>query len=33
MPPKTKVDRNAIVGAALEVAKEKGFSGITARSW
>lgn len=32
MPPKTKFDKNAILDAALEVAKEKGFSGITARS-
>ncbi|TYQ17887.1 UNVERIFIED_CONTAM: TetR family transcriptional regulator [Acetivibrio alkalicellulosi] len=32
MPPKTKFDKNAIVDTALEVAKEKGFSGITARS-
>lgn len=32
MPPKTKFDKNAIVDAALEVAKEKGFSGITARN-
>ncbi len=32
MPPKTKFDKNAIVNAALEVAKEKGLSGITARS-
>ena len=32
MPPKTKFDKNTIVNAALEVAKEKGFSGITARS-
>ncbi len=32
MPPKTKFDKNAIMDAALEIAKEKGFSGITARS-
>ena len=32
MPPKIKFDKNAILDAALEVAKEKGFSGITARS-
>jgi AcrR family transcriptional regulator len=32
MPPKTKFDKNAVVDAALEVAKEKGFSGITARN-
>lgn len=32
MSPKTKFDKNAIVDAALEVAKEEGFSGITARS-
>lgn len=32
MPPKTKFDKNAIIDAALEIAKEKGFSGITARS-
>ncbi|MCR3923455.1 MAG: TetR/AcrR family transcriptional regulator [Firmicutes bacterium] len=32
MPPKIKFDKTAIVDAALEIAKEKGFSGITARS-
>lgn len=32
MPPKTKFEKDAIVDAALEVAKEKGFSGITARN-
>ena len=32
MPPKTKFDKNAIVDAAFEVAKEKGLSGITARN-
>ena len=32
MPPKTKFGKNAVVDAALEVAKEKGFSGITARN-
>jgi AcrR family transcriptional regulator len=32
MPPKTKFDKNAIVDAALDIAKENGFSGITARS-
>ncbi len=32
MPPKTRFDKDAIVDAALEIAKEKGFSGITARS-
>lgn len=32
MPPKTKFDKNTIVEAALEVAKEKGLSGITARN-
>jgi AcrR family transcriptional regulator len=32
MPPKTKFDKNAIVDAAFEIAKEKGFSGITARN-
>ncbi len=32
MPPKTKFDKNAILNAALEIAIEKGFSGITARS-
>ncbi len=32
MPPKIKYDKNTIVDAALEVAKEEGFSGITARS-
>ena len=31
MPPITKYDRNAIVEAAFEIAKENGFSGITAR--
>ena len=32
MPPKTKYDREAIIAAALEIAKEKGLGGITARS-
>jgi len=32
MPPKTKFDKTVIVNAALEIAKEKGLSGITARS-
>ncbi len=32
MPPKTKFDKEAIIDAALAVAKEEGFSGITARS-
>ena len=32
MPPKTKFDRETIVEAAFEVAREKGLSGITARS-
>ena len=32
MPPKTKFDIEAIVEAAFEIAKEEGFSGITARS-
>ncbi len=32
MPPKTKYDKNAIVKAGLEIAKEKGLSAITARS-
>ena len=32
MPPKTKFDKNAILNAAFEIAIEKGFSGITARS-
>ena len=32
MPPKTKFDKNSIVDAALEVAKERGFSSITARN-
>jgi AcrR family transcriptional regulator len=32
MPPKTKFDKEAIIDAALAVAKEAGFSGITARS-
>ncbi len=31
MPPTTKYDREAIVEAAFEIAKVKGFSGITAR--
>lgn len=32
MPPKTKFDKDAIVEAALDIAKEKGLSGISARS-
>lgn len=32
MPPKTKFDREAIVDAAFDLAKEEGFVGITARS-
>ena len=32
MTPKTKFDQDAIVNAAFEIAKEKGFSGITARN-
>ncbi|SMP69293.1 TetR/AcrR family transcriptional regulator [Anoxynatronum buryatiense] len=32
MPPKTKFDKETVVEAALEIAKEKGLSGITARS-
>ena len=32
MPPKTKFDREAIVEAAFEIAKEEGFAGITSRS-
>ena len=32
MPPKIKFDKEAIIDAALAVAKEEGFSGITARS-
>ena len=32
MSPKTKFDKNAIVDAALEIGKEVGFPGITARS-
>ncbi|UNC92318.1 TetR/AcrR family transcriptional regulator [Candidatus Contubernalis alkaliaceticus] len=32
MPPKTKFEKEVIVEAGLEIAKEKGFSGITARS-
>lgn len=32
MPPKTKFDREAIVEAAFDIAKEEGFAGITARS-
>ncbi|MDQ1275658.1 MAG: hypothetical protein QG610_1233, partial [Euryarchaeota archaeon] len=32
MPPKTKFDREAIIEAAFDIAKEEGFAGITARS-
>ncbi|MDP3387564.1 MAG: TetR/AcrR family transcriptional regulator [Eubacteriales bacterium] len=32
MPPRTKFDKTAIVEAALDIAKEKGLSGISARS-
>ena len=32
MPPKTKYNKEDIVDAAFEIAKEEGFSGITARS-
>lgn len=32
MSPKTKFDKEAIIEAAFEIAKEKGFSGITARN-
>ena len=32
MPPKTKYDKDAIIEAALSIAKEEGLSGITARS-
>ena len=32
MPPKTKYNKEDIVEAAFEIAKEEGFSGITARS-
>jgi AcrR family transcriptional regulator len=32
MPPKTKFDKEAIVEAAFDIAKEEGFAGITARS-
>ena len=32
MPPKTKFDKRSIIDAALEIAKEKGLSGIHARS-
>lgn len=32
MPPKTKFDKEVIVEAAFDIAKEKGFAGITARS-
>ena len=32
MPPKTKFDREDIVNAAFEIAREEGFDGITARS-
>lgn len=31
MPPTTKFDREQIVEAALEIAKEHGFSGVSAR--
>jgi AcrR family transcriptional regulator len=31
MPPKTRFSKESIVEAAFEIAKEKGFSGITAR--
>lgn len=32
MPPKTKYDKETIVEAAFDIAKEEGFAGITARS-
>ena len=32
MPPKTKFDKENIIKAAFEIAKEHGFSAITARS-
>ncbi|AKB56882.1 TetR/AcrR family transcriptional regulator [Methanosarcina barkeri] len=32
MPPKTKFDKEAIVEAAFDIAKEEGFASITARS-
>ncbi|WP_410509805.1 TetR/AcrR family transcriptional regulator [Methanosarcina hadiensis] len=32
MPPRTKFDRETIVDAAFNIAKEEGFAGITARS-
>lgn len=32
MPPKTKFSREQIIDAAFEISREKGFSGITARS-
>ncbi len=32
MPPKTKFDKETIIEAAFDVAREKGFSGVTARS-
>ncbi len=32
MPPKIRFDKQTIVEAAFEIAKEKGLSGITARS-
>ena len=32
MPPKTKYDKEAIVEAAFEIAREEGLGGITARS-
>ncbi|MCQ1534968.1 TetR/AcrR family transcriptional regulator [Methanosarcina sp. KYL-1] len=32
MPPKTKFDKETIVEAAFDIAKEEGFAGITTRS-
>ena len=32
MPPKTKFNKEAIIDAAFEIAREEGLSGITARS-
>ncbi len=32
MPPKTKFDKETIVEAAFNIAKEEGFAGITSRS-
>lgn len=32
MPPKTKFSKDELIDAAFEIAREKGFAGITARS-